>query len=148
MAVTLKLWCKPAKTAPLLQILGGAVFALRAEKLTRRFRFATGKQRRASAAAKAHHHPGLGQIAHRRLGNGSAAAKQNAGGVGNGDIPVQRFFALVSDIFHPPAVHQHAAVLQIIQIRPLGMQNGFELGGGNIGRFGFGFRHGCGHRGG
>jgi hypothetical protein len=56
-------------------------------------------------------------------------SQQQGGGVGNGDVPVQRLLALIRYVLNPATVDQHAAVFQVIEMCPLGMQNGFKVGG-------------------
>ena len=117
---------------PVLQVLGGAVFALRLQPGDVDVHFGGGKQRRAATAAKPHQHARLGQLAHGGLGDGGARAQQHGGGVGDGDVPVQRLLALFGHVLDAPAVDEHAAVLQVVQVGPLGMQDGFEIAGANV----------------
>ena len=81
---------------------------------------------------RTHQHAGLGQLGHRRLGHRGAGAEQYGGGIGNGDIPVQRLLAGIDHILDPAAVDQHPAVLQVIDIGALGMQDGLEVAGADI----------------
>ena len=85
------------------------------------------EQRCATTAAKTHQHARLGQLAHGGLGDGGARAQQDAGGVGDGDVPVQAALARIGHVFHPATVDENAAVFQVIQIRPCGMQHLLEV---------------------
>lgn len=117
---------------PALQVFGRPVFALRREPGHFHVHFIGGEQRRAATAAEADHHAGLGQLPHCRLGDGGAGAEQQCGGVGDGDVPVARALAFVGDVLDAAAVHQYPAVLQVVQVGALGMQDGLEVAGAEI----------------
>ena len=56
----------------------------------------------------------------------------HCGGVGYGNIPVQRAFALVGDVFHAAPVDENPTGLQIIQVAALVMENALQFGGTQI----------------
>ena len=112
---------------PVLQVFGGPVFALRCKPGHFLLAFVGAEQRRAAPAAKTHHDARLGQFAHGCLRHRGAGAQQHGGGVGNGNVPVQGTLALVGHIFDPAPADQHAAVLQVIDVGALGMQDGLKV---------------------
>ncbi len=115
---------------PMLQVFGGPVFALGRQPGDIHIDLVGGKQRRPPATAETDQHPGLGQFPHRCLGDGSAGAQQQRGGIGDRDIPVERLAPLVGDILDATAIDQHPAVLQVIEIGPLRVEYRFQIGGG------------------
>ncbi len=64
-----------------------------------------------------------------RLGDGCAWRPAGCRGVGNGNVPVQAALARVGDIFHAATFDQDPAMLQVVEVGPLGVQDGFQVGG-------------------
>ena len=115
---------------PGLQVFGGAVFALRREPGNFEIDFVGAEQGGAATTAKADHYASLGQFSHCGLGDGGAGAKQEGCCVGDRDVPVERLLPFVGDIFDAAAVDQDSAVLEVVEICALRVENGLEIGWG------------------
>ncbi len=106
---------------PALYVFCGAVFALRAEP----FDFTGGDEWCAAATAKADEYACGGEHSDGCLGDGGTSTQQDAGGVGDGDVPVLFFDFFFSEIKNAAVFLHDTAFFQVVDIRPLGMQDSF-----------------------
>jgi len=70
----------------------------------------------------------LSEHPRRGLGDGGASAQQQAGGVGDRDVPVLVLVLGLGEIQYPSILLHDSALFEVINIRPLRVQNGFEVG--------------------
>ena len=108
---------------PSLNILRWTIFALRTHPLN----FCPSKQRRTTATAKSDQHPRTRQHPHCRLRNRCSCTEKNHCRVCNRNIPILMLLLPIREIQNASILLHDAAHLQIIDIRPLRLQDRLQF---------------------
>lgn len=86
-----------------------------------------------TAATEANQHARLCKFPHCSLGDRGPGAKQDGRRVGDRDVPVKGAIAFVGDVLNPATVYQYSTMFQVVQVRALRVQDGLEVGRGEVG---------------